>query len=177
MKMKHGTSEQWLAYVGHELPDEESDELEKHLESCEACMELYIQSVELAVDSYPMLQSEAALADSVMDAIHAGGHSRPTVSLSVVEGASSTRKWLSLGAWTRHPIFHYTVAAAITMILMSSGLFQSLAEGRGQVDPLSPEFKQVEPPNEHLSVSQQLLDKTIVMLDSIQPKHERGGIR
>lgn len=77
-----------------------------------------------------------------------------------------------------HPIFHYTVAAGITMmILMSSGLFQSLAEGSRQVDPLSPELIQGEPPNEHLPVSQQLLDKTIVMLDSIQPKHERGGIR
>jgi hypothetical protein len=79
------------------------------------------------------------------------------------------------------------VAAVITIILMSSGAFQSLTErvgslgtqteatgGRGQQeqDPTQP--KQA---TESTSVSYKLMEKTIVMLDSLQPKHERGGAR
>jgi anti-sigma factor RsiW len=177
MEMKHGTLEQWAAYVRHELPDGESAELEKHLESCEVCMELYVQSVELAMGSYPMLLNEIALADSVMKTIHEGSYVKHAACLAEAEGASATRKWLRPVTWTRHPLFHYSVAAAITMILLGSGLFQSLLPVEGQADPFSSEPAQGEPLKRQPSVSQQLLDQTIVMLDSIQHKQERGGIR
>ncbi|NHN33789.1 hypothetical protein [Paenibacillus agricola] len=176
--MSHGTLEQWLAYVEHRLSEGESDTWELHLEACDACMELYIQSLELASAAYPLLLHEAALADNVMKAIQSS-YDRPADSLSRDKAASSISKRWSLGTWTwtRHPLFHYTVAASITMLLMGSGLFQSIAVGGSPEEPLTSGTMQAEPAPMPISVSQQLLDKTIVMLDAIQPKHERGGSR
>jgi hypothetical protein len=179
MEMKHYTLEQWKTYVGQELTDQEHEQFERHLESCESCLELYMLSLELAADFYPMLRDEQALADQVMEAIQAADQPKSMASRPVIEGASWSWKQnrLKLGPWIRHPLFHYTVAAAITLILMSSGVFQSLADRMGQGDQLSTKPTQAVPWEEPLSVSKKLMDQTIIVLDAIQPKLERGGVR
>jgi hypothetical protein len=177
MGMKHYTLEQWKKYVGQDLTDEDSADYETHLSSCEPCLELYMQSLEVAAESYPVLVNGASLANKVMLTIAAQKSENPRNHRILQFGTVHRQKPLKLASWVRHPLFHYTVAAAVTLALMSSGIFQSIADRVGQVDRLRAETAQEKPLIEQPSVSKKLMEKTIVMLDSIQPKHEKGGTR
>jgi anti-sigma factor RsiW len=175
--MKHYTLEQWKHYVEQDLTDGDRDVYEAHLSTCELCLELYMQALERAADSYPVLIDQAALADKVMETIAARTNAESTVSQFLQPESEHKQKPSETASWLRHPIFHYTVAAAVTLVLMSSGVFQSIADPVGQAKPPSTETAQVETLIEQPSVSKMIMEKTIVMLNSIQSKQERGGIR
>ncbi|NOU95000.1 hypothetical protein GC093_17485 [Paenibacillus sp. LMG 31456] len=179
--MKHYTLEQWDLYAGERLSEEESLAYETHLSSCDSCLELYMQSLECAADSYPMLQADAEFAEAVMGRIsrEESMASPASIPLELIKSSTVRRT----PAFTRHPLFHYTVAAAITIILMGSGAFQSLTERIGHLETAAEAMDQSqaqgETPkvNERTSVSYKIMEKTIVMLDSIQPKQAKGGAR
>jgi anti-sigma factor RsiW len=165
--MKHFTQEQWDRYAKDELTHEELLTYETHLSSCDLCLELYMDSVERAAVLYPQLDDKSGFADTVMERVH----SLP----ALVEQARTNRKLLR---FSRHPVFHYTVAAAITLLLMSSGAFSSLTDRLGvlNIHTEAIESRQAQD-EEHSSVSYKIMEKTIVMLDAIQPKREKGGAR
>jgi len=186
MGMKHYTLAQWELYSGGLLSNEERSAYETHLSTCDPCLELYMQSLERAADSYPALNNETALAEAVMERIH---QTEPAVTSPPFIPSQSARpgKVRKTPAFTRHPLFHYTVAAAITVILMSSGAFQSLTERMGHFGMIAEAGEQELNPDQDYeqsgwvngssSISYKIMEKTIVMLDSIQPKHEKGGTR
>ncbi|WP_240419778.1 anti-sigma factor family protein [Paenibacillus periandrae] len=179
--MKHYTGEQWMNYVEQRLIDEDNQQMEMHLGTCDSCMELYMQSLERVVSSYPSLPDEAALADRVMLAIEAAdsispssADSRPAPSEEAGFGSQKLRNPI---LWMKAPLFHYAVAAVITLVLMTSGVFQSIVDHPVGIDRTSNGDAQSEAAQEPVSVSKKLMDKTIVVLDSIQPKQEKGGNR
>lgn len=175
--MKHYTVEQWSRYARQELTDDEQHEYETHLSSCDECLEHYMQGLELAANTFPTLTetAEAAIVETVMQRIAA--ESAP--SSQVIEAISKPlpkpqdRK---ASSFLRHPAFHYAVAAVITMLLMGTSTFQTLMDRIGSAES-SVEAGPWMQEEEHFSVSQKIMEKTIGMLDSIQPKHERGGTR
>ncbi|QYR19273.1 zf-HC2 domain-containing protein [Paenibacillus sp. sptzw28] len=171
--MSHYSLEQWTRYVRQELSNEERQAYETHLGTCDHCLARYMQSLELnAEDSFPTLTKEAQadMAEVVMQ--HIGSAEIAPLSLSPdSSGKKSTGK-----SYTRNPLFHYAVAAAITFLLMGTGAFQTLAERVGKAET-NIEASEAEQGEIRSSVSQIIMEKTIVMLDSIQPKHEKGGTR
>ncbi|MEK3912010.1 hypothetical protein [Paenibacillus sp. FSL H7-0331] len=179
--MKHYTGEQWMTYVEQGLNDDDNQQMELHLITCDSCMELYMQSLEGVVGSYPTLSDEAALADRVMLAIEAAGPISPSSTASrlapLEEAGFGSQKLRNPITWMRAPLFHYAVAAVITLVLMSSGIFQSIVDHPVGIDRASNGDAQSEATQEPVSVSKKLMDKTIVVLDSIQPKQEKGGNR
>jgi hypothetical protein len=181
MGMKHYTLEQWDRYTGDALSSEERLDYEMHLSSCELCLDLYMQSLERASGSYPDLADRAGLADAVMEQIVQDQPIQPAPTLPPASMRPVTAR--TRPAFTRHPLFHYTVAAAITVILMGSGAFQSLTEKLGRMEPAvqaveqEPASEQTGAGNGRTPVSYKIMEKTIGMLDSIQNKHEKGGAR
>lgn len=179
--MKHYTGEQWMTYVEQGLSDEDNQQMEQHLVTCDSCMELYMQSLERVVGSYPSLPDEAALADRVMLAIEAADSVSPSSTAPRLapseEAGFGSQKQRNPRTWMRSPLFHYAVAAVITLVLMSSGIFQSIMDHPAGIDRTSNREAQAEAAEEPVSVSKKLMDKTIVVLDSIQPKQEKGGNR
>jgi hypothetical protein len=175
--MSHYTLEQWKRYVEDDITFEDRDFYESHLSSCESCLQLYMQSLDAAAGSYPVVVDQTAFADSVMEAIRAHSVELPQVQLQPVAHPNPNSERFKRANWLRHPLFHYTVAAAITLVLMNSGVFQSIAERFGTADLFRAETAQEEGLIEQPSVSKKLMEKTIVMLDAIQPKNERGGTR
>lgn len=172
--MKHYSLEQWACYVREELSMEEQLEYEAHLSSCDQCLELYMQCLELARDSFPVLAAEKVMADAVMQSIVASTSISEVLDTRKPEPAIQRQK-KTAPSFLRHPVFHYAVAAAVTFLLMGTGVFQSLAERVGSAETnvvASPPVQE-----DRSSVSQIIMEKTIGMLDSIQPKHERGGNR
>jgi len=172
--MKHYTAEQWTRYVKEELTYEEQLEYEAHLGSCDQCLEQYMKCLESAADTFPMLadNQSAAMAEAVMQIIVAA----PTV--HEVQKKSSDRRKRPASSFLSHPVFHYTVAAAVTFLLMGTGLYQSFADRLGSAETSIEAAPYVQEDRaDRVPVSQLIMEKTIVMLDAIQPKYERGGTR
>lgn len=177
--MKHYNLEQWIRYARQAPPltEEEIFEYEEHLHMCDECLELYMQGLELAAEAYPDLSDPEALVENVMQSLP------PVEPLGTIIHSSTLpvkKSGQQKNAWLRHPIFHYTVAAAITLVLMSSGAFTTIMD-RLQQGQLSGAAIQTEMNEQgetgYTPVSQLILNKTIGMLDSIQAKNERGGTR
>lgn len=65
------------------------------------------------------------------------------------------------GRWYEKPLFHYTVAASITLVFMFSGAFDQL---------FPEEAKHRLPQSQSPSYSEQLMEKTTNWLDRIMPR-------
>ncbi|WP_282938724.1 hypothetical protein [Paenibacillus sp. RC67] len=175
--MKHYTVEEWSKYARQELTSEEQLEYEIHLSSCDECLDKYMQGLELTTDTFPRLAeaAEDAIVESVMQRIEY----ESTRSFQAVEIPSqplSKRQDRTASSFLRHPVFHYAVAAVITLLLMGTSTFHSLMDRIGSAETNIEAGPWVQE-EIRSSVSQKIMEKTIVMLDSLQPKHERGGTR
>ena len=151
--IQHYTNDLWLAYIQDQQPEEERFRMEEHLESCDDCLQAYMVSLNLLPLAEPgeELVSEA-FTNQVMTAL---------VNLHPVE-----KKLLSKEKWFHRTIVHYAAAAAVTIIVMSSGVFSEM--------PKQLERLEASPWKQGESLSDHLMKKTSTFLDSIQPK-ETGG--
>ncbi|MBP1153229.1 MULTISPECIES: zf-HC2 domain-containing protein [unclassified Paenibacillus] len=167
--MNHRRTETWLQYVRDELTSAERATCEAHLDSCDACFELCMQCLEQAGDLLPELENQEAFSEAVM--IRLEQELPPTRLVDMVPEQSKRKLRIP---WIQHPFFHYAVAAAITLILMNTGVFQTLTQQIERFDTAAGKKVEAEAVL-HGSVSEKLMNKTIGMLDSIQPRYERGG--
>ncbi|MDF2670206.1 MAG: hypothetical protein K0R67_2512, partial [Paenibacillus sp.] len=74
----------------------------------------------------------------------------------------------------RHPLFQYTVAAAITMLLLTTGVFHNI----GKITPEPGSTGNSSPPRQEQpsnSFSQRLMERTTTLLDHLQPNRQEGG--
>jgi anti-sigma factor RsiW len=164
--MKHFNVAEWSEYAEGRITVEKQRELEAHLYSCEACLQLYMDCV-AQLDTQPVEgvpepdYMEDKWIDEIMSRIEE--QKQPFQSLSL----SPPRKL----ALYRRPVFHYSLAAAITIILMATGIFQGITGGMDQL-PLA--TKQMQ----DTSYTDKWMNKTVAMLDTIQLKAkliEKGG--
>jgi hypothetical protein len=163
--MRHYNSEEWSAYVEGQLSTEAQIEYEVHLYSCEACLLLYMDCV-ITPDVEPIANAakisylEETWIEQIMDRIEAQKQPHQTLFKPV-------RKTALL----RKPIFQYSVAAAITLLLMTTGIFHGITGGMGQSPSAAKQILEA-------SYTDQLMDRTVAMLDAIQLKAkliEKGG--
>lgn len=105
--MKHYTRDEWACYVRDELDETTRNEYENHLYQCDECLEIYLFAVEEHEAFMPQIADTSEFTQSIMDQIDA-----PKV---------KSRK-----PTYRNTIWHYGIAVAMTLILMSSGLFNQL---------------------------------------------------
>lgn len=150
---KHYRRDEWLAYIQDLLPDRRRIQMEEHLEDCELCLQEYMLNLEGLPLAEPgeKLVSPALIAD-VMDRI-------------AEETAKSKEAFRE--RWYRRSIVHYAAAAAITILMMSAGLFQEM--------PRQLERWEADSRQQSHSLSNRLMDRTSHFLDSLKPK-ETGGL-
>jgi anti-sigma factor RsiW len=165
--MKHYCIEEWSAYVKGQLSAEAQREHEAHLYGCEACLQLYMDCI-TALEDEPVTNApkpsymEDTWIEQIMDRIE--NQKQPLQMLS-----NPLRKI----ALYRKPIFQYALAAAITIILMTTGIFHGITSGIEQSPPTTKQTLDA-------SYTDQLMDKTVAMLDAIQLKAkliEKGGLK
>jgi anti-sigma factor RsiW len=109
--MKHISSDEWMRYVKGELTDELRDSYEAHLYDCEECMNSYLKAMEASESSLPLLSEGSQLTDAIMKQIG---------EVDLTRGATNQRPFY------QHTLFHYVIAAAMTLVLMFSGVFHSI---------------------------------------------------
>ncbi|MNU76192.1 hypothetical protein D3C71_657400 [compost metagenome] len=138
--------EMWRQYILGELSSNKQVELDQLLTEDEAALMEYLDVFESMEQVLPELPNLNTFTDQVMNALPLSDSSaNPLQPLKIY------RKW----AWIKHPITHYTIAASITLLLITSGFFDRLT--------LDADYMVKE---DSKSFSEQWLNQTTSWLDS-----------
>ncbi|RST72479.1 hypothetical protein D4T97_015565 [Siminovitchia acidinfaciens] len=111
--MNHIDYENWLLYATDSLDEKTRSKYENHLYSCDHCLELYLEAVEEAESQMPVLSDPSGFTDAIMKEIGGVKEEPPPQ----IKSKKNMR---------RQTLVHYTVAAAMTLVLMSTGIFSQL---------------------------------------------------
>ncbi|MEK8133097.1 hypothetical protein WMW72_35065 [Paenibacillus filicis] len=168
--MTHMPENVWRLYTEDRLGPDDRERCDHHLLTCDACLDVYLRCVEQMSESLPVPDMDV-FAETAM--LHwAEQTAQASISSSKeAKGCSDKRR-----SWMRHPVFHYTVAAAITLILMGSGVFQIFTQQASAWDANASDWMKQHPP----SWSEQLMEQTVGLIAALQPKpkqEERRGKR
>lgn len=144
--MKHYSYEQWEKYVKDELDENVRGDYDEHLYNCDPCLELYLQVVEEQSNDLPALSDEDEFANLIMTKIQDKKKETP---------------------FYQKTLFHYGVAVAMTITLMSTGVFQSITK---YVDRVQSPVVQREP-----SVTEGLVNKTFAWMDRVEIKNREAN--
>lgn len=139
--MNHHTLEEWKQYARNELNPEKRSEYEHHLDHCDDCLTLYMDAIDSIEDELPDIENPSLYTDDLMSQIP----------FEPVEHSSSKKKWFE------NRVFHYVIAAAMTFVLMTTGVFS-------QLTTVAREFEQ----NERSSFTEDVLNKTTSLLDRVE---------
>jgi anti-sigma factor RsiW len=110
--MNHFGRQQWNDYVDGRVGEKVRSLMEAHLYACDRCLDEYMKCVERAAVSNPF-SGAGEMTDRIMEMLRRTGER---------ERAATDR-----GAFYRK-LIHYGIAASITLMLMSAGLFQQLLQ-------------------------------------------------
>jgi len=115
----HYTQQQWQMFYDQQLPLEQLDLMEIHMESCENCRELFLNCIDQVDIEKVTNEISADFALRTMDFIRTS------------QGLE--RKRPSAQGKRRRMLLNYVAAAAATMVLMGGGVFQSAVDQAAQI--------------------------------------------
>ncbi|MGE8205314.1 zf-HC2 domain-containing protein [Heyndrickxia sp. NPDC080065] len=147
--MKHMSDEEWTLYVNDQLDDKTREQYEAHLFSCDQCLSVYLEVVEAQEQQLPAMTNEEVFTDTIM---------------MKIKQQNIPEKNPSVSKFYQKPIFHYVLAAAMTFILMSTGVFSHLMN-------VVSEFESNK--KQDSSVVEGLMDHTVSFIDKVQKESEK----
>jgi len=142
--MRHFSNEEWLSYINDKLPETTCEELENHLFSCDQCLEVYMKMIDRQAEELPIIDY-SSFTDEII--------------------AELPQKKVRKKTLYRRTLFHYAVAAVITLTLMTSGFFQSITGVVTTVEAAS--ISKTEQ-----SVSNSLMEKTLALFEVFDIKQK-----
>lgn len=156
-RLKHYTSSEWSAYIEGRLSAEKQRRYEEHLYGCDECLMIYAHCIE-------------GIETSLVTAPSAPSTPKPLYIEQIMTRVQDEKlqlqpivKPLRTPTLFRRAVFQYGLAAAITIVLMTTGLFK----GMPSINPSSPSAsKQML----DVSYTDKLMNKTVAMLDAIPIK-------
>lgn len=148
--MNHYTEEAWKQYVEERLSPDHLSEMELHLYQCDECLTMYMTGLEQMETILPIMERDT---QGYVDAI--------------IARTTGTKR-----SWYRSTMLHYGIAAAATLILVATGFFHGISQELDSVGSFKPanainssSSLQTDKP-----ISDQLLNKTLTWLDTLQNK-------
>jgi len=162
--MNHVDRDVWRSYIKGSLPDEEMTFCEEHLYDCDDCMSIYMDILEESDRAGTFDAVRLPDADSLTERIMADVRSNalPRGETAAVESELRSESDVPVTTAVRAPakrssvfrrtFFHYVIAASITLLLMSTGVFHQLIANSMHLTQAASTSKQ--------PFSQQLLEKT-----------------
>ncbi|KAB2331171.1 hypothetical protein F7731_19035 [Cytobacillus depressus] len=157
--MRHYSKEEWTKYVKNELDHDVREDYENHLYTCDQCLDIYIQAVDEVEGALPVIENESAFTDLIMAQI---ARNEPPARTER-KGVKKANK-----PFYQSAIFHYSIAAAMTILLMSTGVFQSITHYTESVQ--MPSFQE-----KRTSVTEGIVDKTFAWIDSLEKKSKEAN--
>jgi anti-sigma factor RsiW len=147
--MSHYPNEEWRKFICDVLPKEKREEMESHLYSCDECLAVYMELIEACASDLPTPSEQAISADVILAQV-------------ALEAKPNRMKQ----SGRKQKLFHYGIAAAITIGLMSSGIFHSMTTVAVSGTAIS---------ENRPSYTEQWMDKTLSFLDWIKPNQKEEG--
>ncbi|MMZ45883.1 hypothetical protein D1872_74910 [compost metagenome] len=145
-----GQTNDWHAYITGACSIEESTRLERLLLEDEQALMLYLvalEQLEPTLKDYSGWMDTERFTDQVMAVL-------PEIEMEPNQVLFKKRRWFE------KPVFHYVVAASLTLILLSSGAFDKMMPQTGD-KPI--------PPKERVSYSEEVMQATTTWLDKLKP--------
>lgn len=155
--MKHYSYEEWKKYVENDLDTPEREAFEDHLYNCDQCLDYYLQAVADVENELPAIENATNFTNMIMTQI---AESKELETKS----AKDKRKT----PFYQTAIFHYSIAAAMTVLLMTTGVFQSITKYTESVQHTSFHEKET-------SVTEGIVDRTFAWMDSLEKKGKEAG--
>ncbi|MWV44667.1 hypothetical protein GRF59_13695 [Paenibacillus sp. HJL G12] len=109
--------EEWAAYIRGEVSPRRAEWMESLLLADEQAFTLYMQAMDLEAQALPALEEPEHFANKVMDQL---GSSGEKINPLPAEPKDRNRRWYE------HRMFHYAIAACLTLIFLSAGWFDKL---------------------------------------------------
>lgn len=168
--MRHFTMKEWQLYVKNDLPVDCREKAEDHLYSCDHCLDLYLQAVAECDTALPDVQNMEDIAERVMNEIHMIKHVDEVKQLQDKrpKDLPQTQTKEKTVPFYQTTIFHYTLAAAATIVLMWTGVFQNITQYTESV-----QISQVQ--KSAPSVTDGIVNKTFSWLDSFERNHKEAN--
>ena len=160
--MMHYSKEEWTKYVKNEMNEDVREEYENHLYTCDQCLDIYLQVVEEAEYELPEIENDTEFTDLIMAQI---AESRPP---STTDWMNRKERKKGSRPYYQTAIFHYSVAAAMTILLMTTGVFQSITKYTLSIQ--TPSFQE-----KRTSVTEGIVDKTFAWMDSLDNKSKEAN--
>ena len=142
--MRHFSNEEWMSYINDKLSETTCEELENHLFSCDQCLEVYMKMIDRQAEELPVINS-SSFTDEII--------------------AELPQKKVRKKTLYQRTLFHYAVAAVITLTLMTTGFFQTIT---GVVTTV--EVSSISKPQQ--SVSNSLMEKSLALFEKIDIKQK-----
>lgn len=141
-------TQDWVEYIKGACTPEKAASLESLLLEDDSDLAAYMQVMHDLGPKLPDLEYEQRFIDNVMDAL-------PSGEKDAERGAYENGR----RRWYEHRMFHYAVAACITLIFLSTGWF----------DKLGPVTLQKAAPDGQTTYADKLVDVTTGWLDRLKP--------
>lgn len=177
--MKHYTYDVWLQYVNDEINEKTKQELENHLYACDQCLNHYLMAMEANESSLPILSNMSSFTDLVMAEVSKqktemesawpdrgqdiDSSIQPVLTEPMIKNVEKNKKANHKKPFYQQAAFHYLLAAAATILLTLSGVFQSLAAYAISIE--RPQVQEKKP-----SVTEGVINKTFAWMDSLEKK-------
>ncbi|MDF2647904.1 MAG: hypothetical protein K0Q73_3709 [Paenibacillus sp.] len=148
--MNHYNERAWKQYVEERLSPDTLSGMELHLYQCDECLTMYMTCLEQMETVLPIMERDT---QGYVDAI--------------IARTTGTKR-----SWYHSTMLHYGIAAAATLILVATGFFHGISQELDSVGSFKPANSintssslQIDKP-----ISDQLLNKTLTWLDTLQNK-------
>ncbi|MEK5061239.1 hypothetical protein BK126_11765 [Paenibacillus sp. FSL H7-0326] len=145
--MNKQEQQDWKRYIQGELPEHEREAMDKRLLEDQEALESYLAVLEHTSDTG--LRDAEAFEKQVMSHIE---HE-----CKKLQSSSSGRN-IQFKKWLNHKLVHYTLAASITLLFLSTGVFDRMLPGQLNVDS-----------GDKQPYSEQMVRKATHWLDEIKP--------
>jgi predicted anti-sigma-YlaC factor YlaD len=140
--MSHFTEKEWKGYTEGTLDKGQQTVMEDHLYECDACLADYLQFTQ-QLDHYEVPETPKGQMEELLK----------EMKVTKIEKKQTKRK--------QNQIWHYVIAASLTLTLMSTGLFHQVTgawtEAESSLTKKAPE-----------SMTENLMKKTLSVIDSLQ---------
>ncbi|WLR51115.1 hypothetical protein LC040_18420 [Bacillus tianshenii] len=144
--MRHYETVEWKSYIDGGKTEEEQCQMEEHLYQCDECFLAYTYALEAEKEALPSIQDSTQFIEQV------------SRQLTKTKAARQPSKKKSLK--------HYGIAVACTLLLMSSGVFQSLTG-------IADKVEQQNQVTDYQPLSNQMMNKTVSLIDKLE-ESQRG---
>lgn len=141
--MKHISNDKWLAYINDELEDHTRIAYEDHLYQCDECLSNYMKAME-NINFIETIETSDSIVKHVNDQLKI-----------------DTEKKDDQTNFHKKTFLHYVVAAAMTFILMTTGVFSQLTNFTVHIKGND---------QEKVSIVSEILDKPISIVNQVKIK-------